>query len=132
MSTDNAACRQVQTLLSDYIDNALPARQTWEVEKHLAACPDCAWQLREMQTTIQVLRAAPAFGTGDDFMARLHARLDGLEPKPSLLQSLRTRMEDLAAPLRFRPLPALGLSMALALICGVALLNSPRALRSLR
>lgn len=125
MKTDNADCRQWQMLLSDYIDNALPARQTWEVEKHLASCPDCAHQLRQMQSTVQALRTAPAFVVGDDFMAKLHARLDVLEPKPSFLQSLRARMADLNSSLRIRPLPTLGLSMALALVFGVAWFNTP-------
>src|SRR5689334_10342091 len=75
-------CAQVQALLSDYLENTLSARQTLEVESHLTACADCTEASRQMQATVALLRAAPRHDTADDFMARLHARLDTLEPQP--------------------------------------------------
>src|SRR5579871_131359 len=87
-------CREVQELLSDYLDNTLAARQVWEVEKHLAACADCARASRELQATIQVLHAAEQYDTGDAFMAKLHARLDGLDPEPTSHRPTLTVLRD--------------------------------------
>jgi anti-sigma factor RsiW len=123
-----AACKTAQALLSDYIDNALSARQTWDVEKHLSACPDCAAQLQQMQITVETLRSTPRYDTADNFMAKLHARLDGLEPEMARTPALSTRLRDWVAgvqeTLRRRSAPALG--MALAVSCAAALLIVPQ------
>lgn len=73
-------CLSTQELLSAYADNGLSARQSWEIEKHLALCPMCAGVSRQMQATVTLLRAADRADTGGDFMARLHARLDDAAP----------------------------------------------------
>jgi hypothetical protein len=121
------ACRNVQTLLSDYIDNSLSARQTWDVEKHLSLCVECAAQAQQLQVMVEVLHAAPQRDTADDFMAKLHARLDVLEPElvrsPSFASQVRDWVLGLQDRLKGRSLPAV--SMALALSCVVALLLLP-------
>src|SRR5437016_11161807 len=86
-------CGQVQALLSDYVDNTLSARQAWNVEKHLADCPACTALSQELRATVRLLQATPHLDTADDFMAKLHARLDTVEPatfrKPSPLETVR-------------------------------------------
>ena len=120
----DAACKTAQALLSDYTDNALSARQTWDVEKHLSACPDCTAQMQQMQMTVTLLHATPRLDAADDFMAKLHARLDGLEPEMARAPTLSTRLRDWVAGmqeyLRVRSQPTVG--MALALTCGAAAL----------
>jgi hypothetical protein len=112
----NTDCSNLQPLLSEYIDNTLSARQVWEVEKHLAYCADCTEQLRQLQSTVQILHTAPRYDTGKDFMASLHARLDGLEPKPtrgfSVLDGLRDWLAGLGATLQQHRLPALSVGLA--------------------
>src|SRR5579871_6843075 len=114
--TNDKVCQETQSLLSDYIDNTLSARQVWAVEKHLTLCADCAAVMHQMQTTVELLRSADRFDTGDDFMARLHARLDGLEPepmrKPSPIMALRDWLAGARAGLQARRIPALSLGMA--------------------
>lgn len=50
------ACRQVVTLLTDYLEGALDARQQRRLERHLAACPHCTEFLRQLRATIDAAR----------------------------------------------------------------------------
>ena len=126
---DNRNCGKVQALLSEYVDNALSAREVWEVEKHLAACPECAAQAREMQAAVHLLRSVERRDTSADFMARLHARLDSLGPQqtrsPSLRDTVQGWLAGLRDPLRLNRLPALGLSLAMAAAVLFFALNRP-------
>jgi anti-sigma factor RsiW len=117
---DNSVCRDVQTQLSDYVDNTLSARQVWEVEKHLASCPDCAETARQMQATVRLLRATERLDTGDDFMAKLHARLDGLEPEPAPSRlGLGALYDGLREAVQRYRVPAFGLGISAAALATV-------------
>jgi hypothetical protein len=123
-------CLQAQSLLSDYVDNTLSARQVLDVEKHLTDCPDCAALAREMRTTVSLLRSSARFDTDNDFMAKLHARLDGLEPEaahPRLtLATARDWFASVRGSLRARRVPALSLGVAAtAIIAFIVLPHTP-------
>jgi len=124
-----AACQAMERLLSDYADGTLSARETWEVEKHLAACQECTAAARQMQTTIDLLRTSDRFDTGDDFMAKLHTRLDGLDSQSphsrSPLNGLRDWLAGVGVILRTRRTPALSLGVALAGVAALAVLAQP-------
>lgn len=111
-----AECAAIQAQLAEYTENTLSGRQVWDVEKHLAHCADCARMSREMQTTISLLKNTERRDTGDDFMARLHARIDMLEPEivraPSLGSILRDGLAALGSVLRSPRIPALSLGVA--------------------
>jgi len=128
---DNRECGQTQALLPEYVENGLSAREVWEVEKHLAACPECAAQVRQLQTTVHLLQALERHDTGADFMARLHARLDGLEPQPARgrrpWDPLERWLAGLRDPLRINRLPALGLGLAMAAAALFFTINRPVA-----
>lgn len=117
-------CHATREQLSAYLDNTLSARTVWDVEKHLTACPDCAEVSRQMQATVLLLHSVERLDTGDDFMAKLHARLDGLEPEPARRNSLADWMRDAAANLRagftVRRVPGFGFGMAAAGIAAFA------------
>ena len=53
MSTD-LVCRQVVELISDYLDDALPADVRAAVEVHLAGCDGCTMVLQEFRRTISM------------------------------------------------------------------------------
>lgn len=113
-------CRLTQSCLAEYVDNTLSAHQVWEVEKHLTLCIECSEVARQMEATVQLLHDAVRFDTGDDFMAKLHARLDGLEPDAMLSpkRSLVTWAQDLFERVRIdlasRRIPVLNLGVATA------------------
>ena len=56
------ACRQVVTLLTDYLEGALDARQQRRLERHLAACPHCTEFLRQLRATIDLVLTGLGFG----------------------------------------------------------------------
>jgi anti-sigma factor RsiW len=76
-------CRNVQPSLSEYIDNTLSARETWEVDRHLAVCNECNRALNEMRRTVNLAGAAPRFEVSESFLAGLQSRLAGVEPAPA-------------------------------------------------
>jgi anti-sigma factor RsiW len=107
-------CKTIQPLLSEYIDNALSARDTWEVDKHLADCNGCARALNELRMTVRLLGERPRFEVSADFMENLQSRIAAVQPEPpraAWLASLREMF-------RPRALPAWG---AAAGACGLAL-----------
>jgi anti-sigma factor RsiW len=47
-------CRQAVTLMSDYLDNILAARDRERLELHLAECDDCTEYLAQLRATLSV------------------------------------------------------------------------------
>jgi anti-sigma factor RsiW len=127
----NLECREMQPLLSEYVENTLSARDTWRVEKHLTECSACAAQTRELQATVALLRNSARFDTSADFMANLHARLDGLEPESARPRALWATLRDWLAgatqTLRTARVPALSLGLATTALIAVLLVpHEPR------
>jgi anti-sigma factor RsiW len=110
-------CKQAQRLLSEYIDNTLSARDTWEVDRHLAACHECARLLNEMRRAVDALAAAPRFEVSTDFMERLQSRIENLRPEPAR----KAWLASLREMFRPRALPAWGAAAAF-LVAAVLLL----------
>src|SRR5437016_1749655 len=95
-------CNSIQQQLSEYLDNALSARETWELDKHLAECNACTRLLNELRGTVQAVADAPRFEVSADFMETLNARLAKVEPKPARWAWI----ENIRALFRPRVLPA--------------------------
>ncbi len=114
------SCRKMQARLSEYLDNALGAHETWELEKHLAGCRECSRVLAELRRTVAAVQAAPRFEVSADFAASLQQRLAAAAPKP------RRRAWLVSIPSMFRPrlLPAWGLATAAATLAVLAFLPS--------
>jgi anti-sigma factor RsiW len=47
-------CREVIDLLTDYVEDALPARERRRVEAHLATCEGCTTYLEQVWETIRL------------------------------------------------------------------------------
>jgi anti-sigma factor RsiW len=47
-------CREVIDLLTDYVEDALPAAERRRVEAHLATCDGCTTYLEQMRETIRL------------------------------------------------------------------------------
>jgi anti-sigma factor RsiW len=48
-------CRQAVTLVTDYLDDALPRRQRRRFEAHLRKCPNCSRYLEQIRLTIETV-----------------------------------------------------------------------------
>lgn len=55
LSAPRLPCREVVELLTDYLEDALPAGERARVEEHLATCPDCTAYVEQLRTTIGML-----------------------------------------------------------------------------
>ena len=53
----NRPCRDVVTLLADYVEGHLPPEVHANLEQHLAKCPSCITQLKTYQSTVSLLRS---------------------------------------------------------------------------
>ena len=108
-------CKTIQPLLSEYIDNALSARDTWEVDRHLGGCNSCVQAVNELRKTVSLMAEAPRFDVSANFMEKLQARIATLEPEPSRAAWFAT-LRQMFRP-RVRPAWGAGLAAcALALI----------------
>src|SRR5437773_8586705 len=101
-------CRTAQPLLSEYIDNALSARQTWDLDRHLGVCHECTRLLNELRRTAELTSGAPRFEVSTDFMDRLQSKLANVEPEAGGAAWIQT----VRALFRPRILPAWGAAFA--------------------
>jgi anti-sigma factor RsiW len=58
-------CRDVVELVTDYLENALPAADRVRFEEHLDECPPCKMYLEQMRHTIAALGGLPREGVPD-------------------------------------------------------------------
>ena len=129
---NNRTCNAVQKLLGSYVDNTLSGRDVWEVERHLAACSECASVLELTRRTISALHSAQQLDTSNDFMANLHGRLDSLGEvggKRSPGTFIQDMLEAMRGPLVVNPLRTFSVSAA-AIGAAVLLFTLPGALRT--
>ena len=59
MSTRFLACRDIVTLVTDYLEGALDGAQRERVELHLVMCPACVEYVAQMRRTVEISEAAP-------------------------------------------------------------------------
>ena len=66
-------CRELVELVTDYLEDALPAADRARFEDHLAECEHCTEYLAQMRATIAVLGRLPAESLPDVARDRLLA-----------------------------------------------------------
>jgi anti-sigma factor RsiW len=55
MSTDYLTCQELVELVTEYLEDALPARDRERFEEHLMTCPSCQAHLIQVQETIRIV-----------------------------------------------------------------------------
>ena len=70
-------CREVVELLSDYLEDVLPARERARVEAHLATCTECLAYLAQLRATIGTLGRLRQADLPPPLLARLLAAFRG-------------------------------------------------------
>jgi anti-sigma factor RsiW len=60
-TTDNAdlTCKEVVELVTDYLEEVLPAPDRQRFDEHLTTCPYCGLYLEQMRQTIRTLGHLP-------------------------------------------------------------------------
>jgi len=79
-------CAEIRDLLSEYIDGALDAQTNALIDAHLRACPKCSEELDSLKTLIGELGSVESLKAPDDFLEKLHERL---EPRFSFRKIMR-------------------------------------------
>ena len=54
MSGEDLTCHDVVEIVTDYLEDALPAEDRRRVEEHLAICEGCTAYLEQMRETIRL------------------------------------------------------------------------------
>jgi anti-sigma factor RsiW len=73
-------CREVVELVTDYLEDALPAAERERFDAHVASCPGCRAYLAQMRVTLQVVAATAEFEAPPEV--------------PELMTTFRTRMRN--------------------------------------
>lgn len=55
MADREITCQELVELITDYLDDALPAEERARFERHLAYCPGCRVYLEQMRVTLRLL-----------------------------------------------------------------------------
>jgi len=66
-------CEKTQSLLNDYIDDALSVLHAEVVNNHCHSCADCARQLDSLRLQKEILKSLPVPPASDDFEKRVFA-----------------------------------------------------------
>jgi anti-sigma factor RsiW len=56
---DEMTCRELVEVVTDYLEDRLPARDRERLEAHLAECPHCEKYIAQMRETIEALGELP-------------------------------------------------------------------------
>jgi anti-sigma factor RsiW len=63
------SCRELVELVTDYVEDALPAPERARFEAHVAGCAGCEAYLAQMRITIDVVRAGKGIESPPDVPA---------------------------------------------------------------
>ena len=70
-------CRELAELLSDYLEDELPAQERARVQAHLSTCPECVAYLEQLRATIGTLGRLREQDVPPPLLARLLAAFRG-------------------------------------------------------
>ena len=113
-------CKSVNSLLSEFVDERLPAAEAWSVQTHLSECAACGQVCRDLEAlrrTLQILPVRQPSANFDTALAQRLALTRRPVPRPSWLDRLSLPFHRSVPRLR----PAFALGVALAAVGGVLL-----------
>ena len=70
-------CRELVELVTEYLEDTLPAQDRARFEAHLDDCESCTTYLDQMRTTIRVVGRLPEESVDPDAMRALRAAFRG-------------------------------------------------------
>ncbi len=93
-------CKQIEKLLSPYLDNELDPTERQQVEEHLNQCPSCAQLYTALREAVEALSEMPELEISEDMRERLYK----IEKKKSKT-GFKSRLEFFLRP-AFQPVMA--------------------------
>lgn len=105
------SCAQVEPLLAEYIEGALPGESQRTVQTHLAFCPACTSSVEDMRVAFECTQAAEELPVPANLVSQI------LKQTTSPVQGWRHRLVAWGAPI-FQPLiePRFAMGAAMAMI----------------
>ncbi|MGB8952122.1 MAG: zf-HC2 domain-containing protein [Candidatus Aminicenantales bacterium] len=91
-------CRQIEELLSPYLENALNTDMKAAIEIHLQSCKSCAILLSLLKETSSSLAEFPELEPSPDLLARLHAIPEKAVPVHARKKKFNFRLDFLLKP----------------------------------
>jgi anti-sigma factor RsiW len=113
-------CRDVRARMSDYLDEALGAREAQAVAEHLQTCASCAAEWTSLSAAVQAVRTLPRLRSSGSIAFRVLSQLEVQSRGPGLALLFRPAWR--ARPLIFPSLVSAALVLA-SVLAGVAALN---------
>jgi anti-sigma factor RsiW len=122
------SCDRIRDRLLDFVEGEMPAWQSREAENHVARCPECAREARELLATLARLRTLPEpelpNGLLDEVRAAVCRRIaHDTPPRLQFHQRMAAWLRDLPS---LRPVPALSAAAILGLVLAMGLARTPR------
>lgn len=110
-------CRQIESLLNDYVDGALSIAERRSVEDHFADCPRCAALREDMDLALGFLRQAPTVELPEGLVANILDSTVHAEPPAGGLVAAGVGSRSWVRPF-LQPLfePRFAMSVALAIV----------------
>jgi hypothetical protein len=107
---------ELRERLSAYLEADLEASERARVEEHLANCPDCRREYRELRHTVDLLRRLPEPDPPPDLADRVITRLRAGEGRPGLLARWQARTAAIAEAPWLTPVAAVAVALGLLLM----------------
>ena len=125
----NPACEQFIPKLSPYIDGEVSPAERVTVERHLAACRDCAGRAADLRAESALLRVGLEMAVDEvdfkDFTQRVMARVT--PERPPLLERVRISLSEMFLYHRTAMLSSMATAAVLVLVGIPVLLNQQGA-----
>ena len=112
-------CTEIQTLFTDFADNALGREDLHNLTDHLLGCPTCAQEWREFQQTLSLVHNLEALSPPADLLPGIHRKL----AKKGMFDRVRALVEALNFSLS---IPAAAAIFTVAMLAGFLLKNAPQ------
>ncbi|HOK79400.1 MAG TPA: zf-HC2 domain-containing protein [bacterium] len=74
-------CREVQRILSDYLEGLVSDLQKKEIEQHLQMCQKCQIELDEMKKTVKLLRSIPSPQAPEKLVESVMEKISAEKPR---------------------------------------------------
>ncbi len=118
-------CATLESLLCDYLDGTLPAAESAEAERHLAACPACARRAADARAVMDLAGRAAKVEPPPELVTRILYDLAGEREKTQGRRGLAGILGHVLGPV-LQPRFAMGMAMtilSLAMLARTAHIN---------
>ncbi|MDY6854640.1 MAG: DUF2275 domain-containing protein [Thermodesulfobacteriota bacterium] len=101
-------CKEIERLLSEYVDGILDDRARTPIDKHLLTCSNCKAKLESLKTVVNEISALPPVYPPADFLDVIHDRIETDSQFKRILKKLFIPFR-IKIPLEFATAAVLGI-----------------------